>query len=394
MVNAADIVIVGGGIAGSAVAYFASVHPALRGQRIVLVERDVTYAEASTARSAGGLRQQFSTPENIALSQATLAMIRDIKSLFGPEADVGFREQGYLLLASASGAEVLAENVVVQRAHGADVALLEPEALMRAFPWLAADDIASGALGRSGEGWFDPPSFAGLLRAAARRNGVMLIQGAVIGVDRDAGCVQAVRLGDGSRIACGVLVNAAGAWSGQLAQMMGVSLPVEPRKRFVYVVDCRDATEALRKAPLTVDPGGVWFRPEGRTFICGKSPDETAEPPIDDLADIDHGFFESEIWPALAARVPAFASLKVVGAWAGYYDYNLLDQNAVIGAHPDLANLYLLTGFSGHGAQQGPAAGRAIAELIGDGRFTSIDLTRLGYARIAASQPLLERNVI
>lgn len=394
MVNAADIVIVGSGIAGSAVAYFASEHPALRGRRIVLVERDVTYAEASTARSAGGLRQQFSTPENIALSQATLAMIRDIKSLFGPEADVGFREQGYLLLASASGAEVLAKNVDIQRAHGADVALLDPQALAQKFPWLAADDIASGAFGRSGEGWFDPPSFASLLLAAARRNGVTLVRGAVVGIDRAANRVEAVRLSDGSRIACGVLVNAAGAWSGQLARMMGIVLPVEPRKRFVYVVDCRDATDALRTAPLTVDPGGVWFRPEGRTFICGKSPDETAEPPIGDLADIDHGFFESEIWPALAARVPPFASLKVVGAWAGYYDYNLLDQNAVIGAYPDLANLYLITGFSGHGAQQGPAAGRAIAELIGDGRFTSIDLTRLGYARIAAGQPLLERNVI
>ena len=113
-----------------------------------------------------------------------------------------------------------------------------------------------------------------------------------------------------------------------------MQLPVEPRKRFVYVIDCREASEALHLAPLTVDPSGVWFRPEGRVFLCGKSPEEDEEPPIGDLDAIDHAFFEQQVWPQLAARVPAFESIKVVNAWAGYYDYNTLDQNAVIGPHP------------------------------------------------------------
>jgi len=394
MGGTADIVIVGGGIVGSAAAYFLSLDPAVRGRRIVLVERDGAYAQGSTARSAGGLRQQFSTPENIALSQATLAMIRNLEALFGPGADVGFKEQGYLLLASAEGRAILAENVAIQTQHGADVALLDAAHLSAQFPWLATDGVAVGALGRSGEGWFDPPSFAALLRNAARGNGVEVVAGAVTGVEAQAGRVNAAILSDGRRLPCGTLVIAAGAWSGELARMLGIALPVEPRKRYVYVLDCREATHALRGAPLTVDPGGVWFRPEGRTFICGKSPEEGAEPQAGDLDDIDHGFFESEVWPTLAARVPAFESIKVVSAWAGYYDYNTLDQNAVIGAHPVLANLYVATGFSGHGAQQGPAAGRAIAELICEGRFTSIDLTRFGFARILAGQPLSERNVI
>ncbi len=228
----------------------------------------------------------------------------------------------------------------------------------------------------------------------ARDNGVTIATGAVTGLEFASSRIAAVMLGNGRRIACGSVVNAAGAWSGEVAALAGVRLPVVPRKRYVYVLDCRETPDALRHAPLTVDPGGVWFRPEGRTFICGKSPTEETEPPIGDLDDIDYGFFESEIWPELAARVPTFESAKVIGAWAGYYDYNTLDQNAVIGAHPGITNFYFATGFSGHGAQQGPAAGRAIAELIGYGRFTSIDLARFGYARIAEGRPLLERNVI
>jgi FAD-dependent oxidoreductase domain-containing protein 1 len=391
--DSADVVIVGGGIVGSAVAYFLSIDPAFAGRRIVLVERDPSYTEASTSRSAGGLRQQFSTPENIALSQFTLSLIRDIKTVFGPEADVSFREQGYLITASASGRPLLAHNVAIQQSHGADIVLLEGAGLARQFPWLQTEGIAAAAFGRSGEGWFDPPSLALLLRNAAKTHGVVVLHDRVTGIDaKDR--VDAVRLSGGGRLGCGALVNAAGAWAGVLAGLAGVPLPVEPRKRYVYVIDCRDAPEALRRGPLTVDPTGVWFRPEGRFFICGKSPDEGEEPRAADLDHIDHAFFENEIWPRLAARVPAFESVKVVNAWAGYYDYNTLDQNAVIGPHPQLANFYFANGFSGHGAQQGAAAGRAVAEIIVHGAYRTIDLTRLGYGRIAAGKPLLEQNVI
>ena len=391
--QSADVVIVGGGIVGSAVAYFLSSDGAFRGRRVVLVERDPTYAEASTARSAGGLRQQFSTPENIAMSRFTLSLIRQIKTVFGPDADVGFREQGYLIMAEGADRALLAENVALQQSHDADIVLMEAVEVARRFPWLATDGVAAGAFGRSGEGWFDPPSLASLLRNAAKARGVTVLRDQVTGIDA-AGRVEAVRLASGARVECGALVNAAGAWAGALSTLAGVPLPVEPRKRFVYVIDCREASAALHEAPLTVDPSGVWFRPEGRFFLCGKSPDEGEEPLPADLDAIDHAFFESEVWPRLAMRVPAFESVKVVNAWAGYYDYNTLDQNAVIGPHPQLANLYFANGFSGHGAQQGAAAGRAVAELIVHGAFQTIDLARLGYGRIAEDRPLLERNVI
>ena len=390
----ADVVIVGGGIVGSAVAHFVSSDAAFRGRRIVLIERDPSYREASTSHSAGGVRQQFSTPENIRLSQFTLDLFRRLKEVFGPDADVGFREQGYLILASQAARGVLAENVALQTSMGADIALGEPAELAGRFPWLSAEGIAAGAFSRSGEGWYDPPSLAALFRKAAKAQGVEIRSDEVIAIEKSGKRIEAVRLKGGDRIACGALVNAAGPWAGQLAVMADVPLPVEPRKRYVYVIDCREATEALHRAPLTVDPSGVWFRPEGRVFICGKSPEESAEPPPVDLDSIDHAFFDSEVWPHLAARVPAFESLKVVNAWAGYYDTNTLDHNAVIGRHTDIANLYFANGFSGHGAQQAAGAGNAVAELIVHGAFRTVDLTRLGYERIAAGRPLPERNVI
>jgi FAD-dependent oxidoreductase domain-containing protein 1 len=389
----ADVVIVGGGIVGSAVAYFVSADAAYHGRRIVIVERDPSFAEASTSRSAGGLRQQFSTPENIALSQVTLALFRDLETTFGPGADVGFREQGYLIMASPEARTVLAENVALQQSLHADIELLEAPQITQRFPWIEPEGVAAAGFGRSGEGWFDPASLASLFRNAAKARGVAVIHDRVTGIDVH-GRVEAVRLASGARIACGALVNAAGPWAGELAALAGVPLPVEPRKRYVYVIDCREASDALRRAPLTVDPSGVWFRPEGRVFLCGKSPEASEEPTAADLDAIDHAFFEGEVWPRLAARVPAFESVKVMNAWAGYYDYNTLDQNAVIGAHPTIANLYFANGFSGHGAQQAAGAGRAIAELIVHGAFQTIDLTRLGYARIAEGRPLPERNVI
>jgi glycine/D-amino acid oxidase-like deaminating enzyme len=390
----ADVVIVGGGIVGSAVAYFLSTDAATRDRRIVLVERDPGYREASTARSAGGIRQQFSTPENIAMSQFTLGMFRRLRTIFGAEADVAFREQGYLIMAKPEGQPLLAENVALQQSMGADIALLDAAHLTRGLPWLSVDGVAAAGFGRSGEGWFDPASFAALLRKAAAANGVSIVHDRVTAIEASGGRIESVGLAGGKSIACRYLVNAAGPWAGELSALAGLKLPVEPRKRFVYVIDCREASEAQHRAPLTVDPSGVWFRPEGRVFLCGKSPEENEEPPVGDLDAIDHTFFEQQVWPQLAARVPAFESVKVTNAWAGYYDYNTLDQNAVIGPHPEVPNFYFANGFSGHGAQQAAAAGRAIAELIGHGAFQTLDLTRLGYARIVNNAPLPERNVI
>jgi glycine/D-amino acid oxidase-like deaminating enzyme len=316
-----------------------------------------------------------------------------LKTIFEADADVGFREQGYLILSSQEGDAALAGNVTLQRSMEADIELIAGPDLAQAFPWISSDGVSAGAFGRSGEGWFDPPSLASLFRNRARAKGVAIMNDRVTGINVGTR-VESIDLAERGRIACSVLVNAAGPWAGDVAAMVGIELPVEPRKRYVFVIDCRAPPDALDLAPLTVDPSGVWFRPEGRFFLCGKSPRPEQEPPASDLERVDHAFFEQEVWPHLAHRVPAFESVKVTNAWAGFYDYNTLDQNAIIGAHPDLANFYFANGFSGHGAQQAAAAGRAIAELIVQGAFQTIDLTRFGYARIARGAPLTERNVI
>ena len=391
MTERADIVIIGGAVVGSATAHYLK-KQGFSGS-ILVVEKDMTFAECCTARSAGGIRQQFSTPENIALSQFGLKLIRNLKGEFGPEADVSFREQGYLLLASADGLPILKANVAIQTAHGASTLLLDAGKLAARFAWLNIDGIAGGAFGPEGEGWLDPHSLMSLFRRAARDKGVKWREAAATRIDRKAGRVTAVGLSDGSTVECGAIVNAAGAGAGVVAGLAGIDLPVAPRKRYVYVLDCREPGEGAHQRPLLVDASGVWLRPEGQTFICGLSPEDDEEPEIGGY-DVDYDWFETRLWPLLAERVPAMEAIKVVSAWVGYYDYNSLDQNAVLGAHPEIGNFYFANGFSGHGLQQAPGAGNAIAELIVHGGYRSIDLNRFSYERIAAGRPLMETNVI
>lgn len=385
-----DVVIIGGAIVGSAVAYY------LRQERfagsIALIERDPQFVRAATTLSCASIRQQFSIAENIRLSQFTLGVFRRLRQEFGDEADIGFREKGYLILASQDGLPVLTVNHATQRAEGADILLENADALRRRFPWLATEGVAAGAYGRTGEGWFDAHALLSLFRKALRSRDVTLVHDAVAAIDTSAGLATGVILAGGERLDAGLIVNAAGPCGGEVAAMAGLGLPVEPRKRSVFVFEAKDRFDDM---PLVVDPSGIYVRPEGSVFICGG-----AEPDLDERAagaddfEPDWPLFEEVIWPVIAARVPAFEAIRPTRAWAGHYDYNTLDQNAVIGPHPQMPNFLFANGFSGHGLQQAPAVGKALAELIVHGAYRTVDCSTFGYQRIAENRPFPELNVI
>ena len=386
-----DVVIVGGAVVGSAIAYFLT-HDLDFSGSVVVIERDPTYARAATTLSVASIRQQFSTPENIRMSRFGVTFIEGLQQRFGPDATVAYRPGGYLLLAGEAGRDRLVVNHAIQRRESADIVLMDRAALGQRFGWLESGDLAAGAFGRSGEGWLDAHLLLDLLRRAARRKGVTYVNGTMTGIERAGDRVAAVALADGRRFACGVLVNAAGPSAGDLAAMAGLRLPVEPRKRSVFVVACRTALVGM---PLIVDTTGVWVRPESNLYLCGVSPPEHADPrAADDDFDVDYTQFDEIVWPALAHRIKAMEELKLMRAWAGHYDFNTLDQNAVLGPHPQMTNFYFANGFSGHGLQQAPATGRAIAELIVHNRFVSLDLSVFGYERVAAGRAVRELNVI
>ncbi len=387
-----DVVIAGGGVMGSAVAYFLAADPAFKGE-ILVVERDPSYAACATTRSWGGIRQQFSTPENVSMSLFGMAFLRsaaEALAVDGECPDLGFREQGYLFLASAAGLPVLEANCRLQQSLGAKVALLTPEEIARRFPWLNIEGLAGAGYGQANEGWFDPAGLLQAFRRKAQNLGATYLRDEVVGIEHQRGRITGIELKAGGGLPCGLLVNAAGPWAGRLAALAGIELPVRPRKRMTYVFDCR---EDLRQSPLTIDPTGVVFRPEGRQYLAIVSPPESEDRDSDDLEE-EYGLFDEVIWPALAARVPAFEAIKLARAWAGHYDYNTFDQNAVLGPHPEIGGLLFCNGFSGHGIQQAPAAGRAIAEMIVYGAYRSLDLSKLDYGRIPENRPVKEANVV
>ena len=382
MGNSADIVIVGGAVVGSSVAAHL-VGLGFRG-RVVVIEPDPTYARAATALSASGIRRQFSNPLNVRISGYGLEVIRAL--------GLSFHEHGYLYLAATEAqAGMLRANHAVQRAEGADVELLEPAALAERFPHLETGDLKLAAHGLRGEGWFDNMGLLTAFRTQARAGGVAYRRDRVVRVDAARGWVTAVGLESGATLACGALVNAAGCQGAEIARLAGFPLPVERRKRTVFAF--ASATPPRGRLPLTIDPSGVWFRPEGDRYIasCAPSPDPAVA--ADDF-EPRHAEWEEVVWPALAARSRAFEALKLMRFWAGHYDMNTLDHNVVVGPHPEVANFHFANGFSGHGLQQAPAIGRGLAELLVHGAYRSLDLSPLGYGRIASGEPFPEAAII
>lgn len=386
----ADVVIVGGGIMGSALAYWlTSLEPALA---VCVVERDPTYARASSSLSAASIRQQFGTAINTRISQHSIDFLRaapELLAVDGQRIDLALRERGYLYLAGPAGAPTLTELHQRQRALGAPVRLLSRGELEHRFPWLATQDLELGSWGERDEGWFDGHALLSGFAARARSQGARYLRNEVVGIELACGRAQAVQLADGTRLPARWIVNCAGPWARAVAALAGIDLPVHARRRTVYVIAC---PATLVDCPLLIDPSGWWLRPDGSHYITGlpPQPPEPDEPPLDP----DYGAFEAEAWPRLAHRIPAFESARLLRAWAGYYEMNEFDHNGIVGAHPAIPNFMFLNGFSGHGMQQAPVVGRGLAELILHGRYRTLDLAPLGYERLLRGERLTEPNVI
>lgn len=380
------IVIVGGSIMGSSIAY----HLATAGAAgdVCVIEPDPTYEWAAAPRSSGGVRLMHGLAENVEMSRYGQEFYRDFARRVDVDGQPGrfdFLEYGYLHL--LSGVEEVAigeQNCALQNAHGASNEMIDREELGRRFPSIRNDDI-DAALHGPKDGFIDPHAAVVGFRRKARALGVEYIQDRAVGFETDAKKVTKIVLASGRKIGGAVFVNVAGAWGPELSASIGMKMPVEPLSRSTFYVETRETMETM---PLTKDPSHVSFRQEGAGFTVGLT---DVDVPGGFDWEVKHELFDTVMWPALAHRVPKFESLKVMRSWSGHYAYNRLDGNTIIGPWVGgLENYYVATGFSGAGLQKGPAIGRAMKELLLDGGYRTIDLSRLSYQRIIDNEPLLE----
>lgn len=390
-----DVVIIGGAIMGSSVAWWLSQNPDFQG-RILVVERDPTYAHCSTAHTNSCIRQQFSEALNVQISQFTVEFIKNLRDQMGGDTRVDnltIQDFGYLYLADTeAAADALKKAQEKQARLGAGTRILSRDQIAAQFPFYQLDDILLGSHGTKDEGYWDGGALFDWFRRKSVAAGVEYVRNEVAAIDVLHGRATSVALASGQSISCGHVVNAAGPRAGQVAQMAGLSIPVEPRKRFTWVVKAQTPLEC--DLPLTIDPSGVHFRQDGpETYMVGAAPDP--DPAVDpNDFHMDHSLWENHVWPIVATRIPQFEALRIVTEWAGHYAFNTLDQNAILGPHTEVENFHFINGFSGHGLQQAPAMGRGLSEQITYGAFRTMDLSPFSFERIVQNRPFGERAVI
>jgi len=383
-----DVAIVGGGIMGSSTAYF--IQSLFPGAQVCVIEPDPSYAIASTLRASGGVRVLFSCPENIEMSKFGRDFIKAFATTMavdGADALVDWVTGGYLFIVPPPHIGLLESNFEEQLRHGCEVELLTPEGLKARFPSMAVHDLGGGVHSTQ-DGWCDPSGLLQGFRRKAISLGVVYVEDRVVAFERDGSRVTAAALASGERIRADAFVNAAGAWSAQLCESAGMPLPVSPLRRFEHYFTCGNPIERL---PYVKDVERLAFRSEGVGFSGGLV--DGNEPRGFNL-DVDHDYFERVVWPALAHRFPPFEAARCHRTWAGLYEQCELDGNPIMGNWRRLPNLFVVTGFSGHGMMHAPAAGRAMAELIGHGEFRTLDLGRFGYERIEAGHAYPERGIV
>ncbi|MEM0977438.1 MAG: FAD-binding oxidoreductase [Pseudomonadota bacterium] len=390
-----DVVIVGGAMMGSSTAWFLTENPDFDGS-VLVVERDPSYEFSSTAHTNSCMRQQFSNALNVRISQFAADFVKNLRTYMGDDErvpELTIQNYGYMYLADTEGfAETLRENQKVQRLAGAETELLTPDQIGARYPFYHVDDIVLGSINLKDEGYWDGGTVFEWWRRSARERGVEYIENEVVAITVNRAQATHIQLASGEHISCGTIVNASGPRAARTAAMVGLVIPVEPRKRFTWIFSAERPLSM--ELPLTIDPSGVHFRQDGpETYLAGCPADPDPAVDFDDF-NMDHNRWQDHVWPIIATRIPQFDAIKVITEWTGHYAFNTLDQNAILGSSPDLKNFIFLNGFSGHGLQQSPAMGRGTAEWITYGAYRSLDLSPFSYTRVLEGAPLVEKAVI
>ena len=384
--NSADVIIIGGGIVGSSIAY----HLTEAGCRDVLViERETHQGKGSTGKSMGGVRAQFATPVNIRMSLYSVAFFSTFDEVMGHPS--GYRPQGYLFVATAPAhMDYLRENYGRQVEAGLKaVRLLDPRDVARIAPEIRHDDILGGSFCPT-DGFVDPHSvMTGFMQKAMERGVRLMRDTAVTGIAVDSRGVSGVETSRGF-VSGRTVVNAAGAWAGRVARLAGVDLPVEPLRRMLVPTEPFD--KVSHQSPMVVDmKTGFHYRPEGRGLLLAwNDPEETPGFKL----DFDRAFIEKVLTRGVE-RLPCLEEAEVNPrrAWAGLYEMTP-DHHPVMGPAPDLPGFFLANGFSGHGVMHSPATGRIMADLILHGRCDLVDTSLLGLDRFASGRLLHETAVL
>jgi FAD-dependent oxidoreductase domain-containing protein 1 len=382
--SSADVVIVGGSVVGSSAAW----HLRREGYdgRVVVVERDPSYARASAFLAMGGIRQQFCTPVTVRMVQYSVGLWKEFDRQMATAHHVPqtrFRQRGYLFLADASHSTALMQRYQQERRAGAVVELLSRDEIRALVPDLLLDDIVFGVFGPH-DGYAAPREVLSGLRHAAEASGAEYVTAEVVGVDVASGAVHGVRLASGDRIDAPMVVNAAGPWAGRVAALAGLDVPIHPMRQMLFRAALPHRWPT--RFPMVIDPGGVhWRHVDGdaagdrdRIVVALTRWDE----PLGENFSPAHERWTQEFLPALVNRLPAFAQLTEVEGWAGLYEMTP-DHNPVLGHHPDLRGFIFANGFSGHGLMMSPATGKIVSELVRTGESSTFDIAIFAPDRFA-----------
>ena len=377
----ADIVIVGGGVIGASVAY----HLTQRGIRDVLVlERD-RLGSGSTSRNAGGVRLQFSTEINVRMSQRSLPALLRFEEEMG--IDPQFRQVGYLfLITNERDIAPFERSLALWRRLDVPAVRLGREEIPAIFPELSVDDVRFATFCPA-DGHADPNSILMGYVARARDAGARFEEGAnVTAIDRDGDRITGVRCGE-RRIACGTVVDAAGAWAAEVAALAGLTLPITPLRRQIFITNPVAGFD--RDFPMTIEfATGLYLHKDSGGVLLGMA-DPRDLPGSDDSVNWD---FLPEVVERGLARLPLLERATIKTGWAGFYE-DTPDKHAILGRTPGLASFVCAAGFSGHGLMHAPAAGELIAEVICD-LPSSLDIAPLWPGRFTEGDLVAEHNVI